>query len=187
MLSVCSYFFQSVKSVCRLHRPGSSLCCIKSIHKSYYCPRSQTTSYSQTCQNLIFLIPRDTFHFCSYVFRKHTPPAYVPWAYLLVFHMWTTSGSVIFLLSAWASKKSKKYLMATGALLLGKLQMLLKSFSTTEWIATWKVTKLIFCYYYTRTGYFTSESCVCCETTTDRNYNMLVANIKATGYRQTRK
>lgn len=62
----------------------------------------------------------------------------IPWVYLLVFHMWTTSGSVIFLLSAWASKKSKKYLIATGALLLGKLQMLLKSFSTTEWIATWK-------------------------------------------------
>lgn len=62
--------------------------------------------------------------------------------YLLVFQMWTTSGSVIFLLSAWASRKSKKYLMATGALLLGKLQMLLKRFSTTEWMATWKIKKM---------------------------------------------
>lgn len=114
--------------------------------------------------HLILLITRDTFHFCKYISKKHTPPAYIPWAYLLVFHMWTTSGSVIFLLSAWASKKSKKYLMATGALLLGKLQMLLKSFSTTEWIATWKITKLIFCYCYIRIGYFTSESCLCPET-----------------------
>lgn len=40
--------------------------------------------------------------------------------------------------SAWASKKSKKYFIANGALLLGRLQMLLKSFSSTEWIATWK-------------------------------------------------
>lgn len=45
---------------------------------------------------------------------------------------------MIFLFSAWASKKSKKYFIAKGALLLGKLQMLLKSFSSTEWIATWK-------------------------------------------------
>lgn len=69
-------------------------------------------------------------------------PVLITRMYLLVFQMWTTSGSVIFLLSAWASRKSKKYLMATGALLLGKLQMLLKRFSTTEWMATWKVKKM---------------------------------------------
>lgn len=98
--------------------------------------------------------------------------------YLLVFQMWTTSGSVIFLLSAWASRKSKKYLMATGALLLGKLQMLLKRFSTTEWMATWKVKKM------SNATVTQEKNSIFClgepnllRGTTHTNCNMLVAKI----------
>lgn len=56
--------------------------------------------------------------------------------YLLVFQMCSTSGSLILLLSPWASRKSKKYLMAGGVLRLGVPQIVLNRFSTNECTAT---------------------------------------------------
>ena len=58
--------------------------------------------------------------------------------YLLVFQMCSTSGSVIFMFSAWASRKSKKYLTACGALQFGIPQIDLNRFSTYECTATLK-------------------------------------------------
>lgn len=120
-----------------------------------------------------------TIHLCNYT------PMPVTQMYLLVFHMWTTSGSVILLLSAWASRKSKKYLMATGALLLGRLQILRKRFSTTEWIATWESRKRGVLWLHKRKN----KICHCRESTVPRrttqgNYNVFVANTWAMGYRQ---
>lgn len=181
MLSTCRYFFLSEKSVWGLWSPGSygglyryPINMLKLLGST-----KPNHIFTQTCQNLILLITVDLFHLCNITFSESAcTPAHIIRAYLLVFHIWTTSGSVIFLLSAWASRKSKKYLMATGALLLGKLQMLLKSFSTTEWIATWKVRKWIVpLLHKKRGGFLVSESWACRKATTHRNYNMLVVNI----------
>lgn len=61
-----------------------------------------------------------------------------PHLYLLVFQMCSTSGSVIFRLSACVSRKSKKYLTAGGALEFVSPQMDLNRFSTYECTATWR-------------------------------------------------
>lgn len=58
--------------------------------------------------------------------------------YLLVFQMCNTSGSLTFMLSACVSKKSKKYLTATGTLQCVVPQMDLNRFSTNECTATFK-------------------------------------------------
>lgn len=168
------------EAVCRHRRAGSysGFYQYPTNILNYWDTQSQTTSSPRLAQILLSSSQVPCSIFATTFSGSARTPAHITWAYLLVFQIWTTSGSVIFLLSAWASRKSKKYLMATGALLLGKLQMLLKSFSTTEWIATWKVRKrTVLLLHKKLIGFLVSERWACPRATTHRNYNMLVANI----------